>query len=98
MSKLQNQEKDRLFEAILSLRSVEECYRFFEDACTIKELQEIAQRFDVACRLEAGGNYKDVIKETGASSATISRVNKCLNYGNEGYRIVIDRLKEEGKL
>ncbi len=98
MSKIQNQETDRLFEAILSLRSVEECYRFFEDACTIKEIREIAQRFQVACTLAQGRNYLDVNKETGASTATICRVNKCLNYGDGGYRIAIDRLKEEGKL
>lgn len=98
MSKIQNQEIDQLFEAILSLQSVEECYRFFEDACTIKEINEIAQRFEVACRLDAGQNYQEVNKETGASTATICRVNKCLNYGNEGYRTVIDRLKKEGKL
>ncbi|MBQ6823712.1 MAG: TrpR-like protein, YerC/YecD [Clostridia bacterium] len=98
MSKIQNQEIDQLFEAILSLQSVEECYKFFEDACTIKEINEIAQRFEVACRLDAGQNYQEVNKETGASTATICRVNKCLNYGNEGYRTVIDRLKKEGKL
>ena len=97
MSKIRNQEIDRLFEAILSLKNIEECYCFFEDACTIKEINEIAQRFQVACRLDAGNNYQEVNKETGASTATICRVNKCLNYG-EGYRTVIDRLKEEGKL
>lgn len=97
MSKIRNQEIDRLFEAILSLKDTEECYRFFEDACTIKEVNEIAQRFQVACRLDAGSNYQEVNKETGASTATICRVNKCLNYG-EGYRMIIDRLKEEGKL
>lgn len=98
MSKIRNQEIDHLFEAILALQSVEECYNFFEDACTIKEINEIAQRFQVACQLDAGMNYQEVNKETGASTATICRVNKCLNYGNEGYRTVIDRLKKEGKL
>ncbi|MBQ8893808.1 MAG: hypothetical protein IJ043_05305 [Clostridia bacterium] len=98
MSKIRNQEIDRLFEAILSLENIEECYNFFEDACTIKEINEIAQRFQVACQLDAGRNYQEVNKETGASTATICRVNKCLNYGNEGYRTVIDRLKKEGKL
>lgn len=97
MSKLRNQEIDRLFEAILTLGSVEECYQFFEDACTIKEINEIAQRFQVACQLAAGKNYQEVNKETGASTATICRVNKCLNYG-DGYRAVIERLKKEGKL
>jgi len=98
MNKIRNQEIDRLFEAVLTLRSVEECYRFFEDACTIKEIREIAQRFQVACALDAGRNYQDVNKETGASTATICRVNKCLNYGDGGYRTAIDRLKEGGKL
>lgn len=98
MSKIRSKEIDNLFEAILALQSVEECYNFFEDACTIKEINEIAQRFQVACQLDAGMNYQEVNKETGASTATICRVNKCLNYGNEGYRTVIDRLKKEGKL
>lgn len=97
MSKLRNQEIDNLFQAILALESVEDCYHFFEDACTIKEINEIAQRFQVACQLAAGMNYQEVNKETGASTATICRVNKCLNYG-DGYRTVIDRLKKEGKL
>ncbi len=97
MTKLRNQEIDNLFEAILALESVEECYQFFEDACTIKELGDIAQRFQVACRLAAGQNYQEVNKATGASTATICRVNKCLNYG-DGYKAVIDRLKKDGKL
>ena len=98
MSNIRNQETDRLFQAVLALNSVEECYRFFEDACTIKEIREIAQRFQVACALDAGKNYQEVNKETGASTATICRVNKCLNYGDGGYRTVIDRMKEEGTL
>lgn len=95
MSNFHNQEIDNLFKAILSLKSVEECYLFFEDACTIKELNEIAQRFQVACLLDEGRNYQEVNKETGASTATICRVNKCLNYGGGGYRTAIDRLKGE---
>lgn len=95
MSNFHNQEIDHLFKAILSLKSVEECYLFFEDACTIKELNEIAQRFQVACLLDEGRNYQEVNKETGASTATICRVNKCLNYGGGGYRTAIDRLKGE---
>ncbi len=98
MANMRNQETDRLFQAVLALKSVEECYRFFEDACTIKEIREIAQRFQVACALDAGKNYQEVNKETGASTATICRVNKCLNYGDGGYRTVIDRMKEEGTL
>ena len=95
MSKIRNQEIDNLFKAILSLENIEECYLFFEDACTIKELNEIAQRFQVARRLDEGRNYLEVNKETGASTATICRVNKCLNYGSGGYRTVIERLKGE---
>lgn len=91
-------EKDALFEAMLSLRSVEELYLFFEDICTIKELQTMVQRFQVACQLDAGKNYNAVIEDTGASSATISRVNKCLMYGNGGYGIALERMKKAGKL
>ncbi len=95
MSNIRNQEIDNLFKAILTLKNIDECYSFFEDACTIKELNEIAQRFQVARRLDEGRNYQEVNKETGASTATICRVNKCLNYGGGGYRTVIDRLKGE---
>ncbi|MBQ2781133.1 MAG: hypothetical protein IJF42_06210 [Clostridia bacterium] len=94
MSIKRSPETDELFRAILSLDSVEECYHFFEDACTIKEIQEISMRFLVARQLDAGKNYIEVNQETGVSTATICRVNKCLNYGN-GYRTVIDRLKAE---
>ena len=96
MSKLQNPEVDHLFQAVLSLQTLEECYSFFEDACTIKEIQEIAQRFEVACQLEAGKNYLEVNRNTGASTATIFRVNKCLHYGKDGYKTVIQRLKPKG--
>ena len=84
MSKLQNAETDALFRAVLSLETVEECYRFFEDVCTIKELQDLSQRFAVARMLTEGRVYSDVQRETGASTATISRVNKALNYGSDG--------------
>lgn len=88
---------DQLFQAILSLESIEECYEFFEDACTIKELQEISQRFDVAKLLWQGNSYNNINQQTGASTATICRVKKCLMYGNSGYRLVLDRManKEE---
>ena len=95
MKKLKNNDVDALFEAILSLKTVEECYSFFEDACTIKEILEIAQRLKAAKMLRAGVNYADISKETGMSTATISRVNKCLEYGNGGYNIVLDRLNED---
>ncbi len=92
MSKLRNPETDLLFEGILKLRSVEECYRFFADVCTIKELQSMTQRLQVAKQLYEGRNYNEVWKDTGVSSATICRVNKCLNYGDGGYRMILDRL------
>lgn len=91
-------EKDLLFEAILSLQSVEECELFFDDICTIKELQSMAQRLQIAVQLDSQKNYNEVYEDTGVSSATISRVNKCLIYGNGGYRIVLDRLKKAGKI
>lgn len=94
MSKLQHPAKDHLFEAILTLKTVGECYRFFEDACTIKEIQEIAQRFEVARLLAEGKSYPVIHEETGASTATICRVNKCLQYGDGGYRTALERLKE----
>ena len=81
---------DRLFEAVKGLKSVEEYRKFFEDVCTIKEMQDISQRLEVARLLKEGLNYQSVSKETGASTATISRVNKCLNYGSGGYSLVID--------
>ena len=95
MTKLRNPDTDQLFEGILKLRSVEECYRFFTDICTIKELQAMTQRLQVAKQLHEGRNYNEVYRDTGVSSATICRVNKCLNYGDGGYRTVLDRL--EGK-
>ncbi len=97
MSKLQNPETDELFRAILSLETVEECYRFFEDVSTIKELQDLSQRFAVARMLTEGRVYSDVQRETGASTATISRVNKALNYGSDGYKLIFERLLTGGK-
>ncbi|MGM9550193.1 MAG: YerC/YecD family TrpR-related protein [Faecousia sp.] len=89
---------DELFyEAILSLRTVEDCRLFFEDVATIKELQAMSQRFRVACLLDSGDNYVEVSESTGASSATISRVNRCLHYGG-GYRTALNNLKEAGKI
>lgn len=93
-----SKESQLLFEAVLSLQSIDECYHFFEDICTIKEMQDLTQRFQVACQLDAGKNYNQVSADTGASSATISRVNKCLVYGNGGYRTVLGRLKKAGSI
>lgn len=84
---------DRLFEVILSLESTEDCYRFFEDVCTIKELTDMAQRLDAAFLLDKGANYQTISQEVGLSTATISRVSKCLKYGT-GYRQAIDKTKE----
>ncbi len=95
MNKFHSESVDTLVKGLLKLETEEECYAFLEDVCTIKELQDMAQRFDVALKLSDGFNYNQVSKETGASSATISRVNKCLMYGNNGYNTVINRLKEE---
>ena len=92
MANLHNPETDQLFEGILKLETVEECYRFFTDICTIKELQAMTQRLQVAKQLYEGRNYNEVYQDTGVSSATICRVNKCLNYGDGGYKTVLDRL------
>lgn len=82
---------DELFNAILKLETVEDCRKFFEDVCTIKELQDIKQRLEVASLLTEGKNYQEVCKETGASTATISRVNKCIMYGKGGYKLVLNK-------
>ncbi len=92
MSKLHTKEVDELFEAILSLKTKEECYKFFGDACTIKEVLEIAQRLKAAKMLRKGINYSEITKETGMSTATISRVNRCLEYGDGGYSMILDRI------
>lgn len=94
MEKFNTESIERLFGVILKLESIEECYNFFEDICTVKELQDLAQRLDVALMLSEGKNYNIISNEVGASSATISRVNKCLMYGNGGYGNAIAKLKE----
>ena len=93
--KLQDEDMDILFRGILKLKTVDECYDFFEDLCTISELRAMVQRFQVARMLDEGRIYSDIVQETGASTATISRVNKCLVYGSDGYRRMLDRLKED---
>jgi TrpR-related protein YerC/YecD len=95
MEKLHTKDVDALFEAILSLETLDECYKFFEDACTIKEILDIAQRLKAAKMLKAGKNYVEVCTETGMSSATISRVSRCLEYGAGGYELAIKRLAEK---
>ena len=83
--------------ALLTLRTPEELMAFFEDICTIKELQDMAQRLEVARLLSQGKSYAEINQVTGASTATISRVKRCLNYGADGYRLVLDRMKEQTK-
>ena len=98
--KIRTEAVDSLFEAILSLQDKEECYAFFEDVCTINELLSLSQRFEVAKMLTDKRTYLDISEKTGASTATISRVNRSLNYGNDGYEMVFARMKEkeaEGK-
>ncbi len=86
---------DRLFETILNLETVEECYAYFEDICTIKELQDMAQRLDTAVLLNEGANYQQITNDIGVSPATIGRVSKCLKYGSGGYKNALDKLKKE---
>ncbi len=93
-AKLKDKAMDNLFEAILCLRTKEECYDFFEDICTVLELRSISQRFQVAKMLNEHHVYSEIVEATGASTATISRVNRSLNYGSDGYRIVFERMKE----
>ena len=89
MEKFDIKSFDELFNAVLKLKTVQDCQKFFEDVCTIKELQAIAQRLEVAEMLSSGKNYQEISKQTGASTATISRVAKCLNYGAGGYELVL---------
>ena len=96
MDKLRSEAMDRLFKVILSLENVEECYAFFEDLCTVKELKDLSQRLEVARYLNRNLRYQEVAAKTAVSSATISRVKKCLDYGNGGYEMVLKRLGEEG--
>ncbi len=94
VSRLQSEELDDVFAAILALNDVSECYRFFEDMCTINELQAMAQRWQVARQLDAGVTYQEISHKYNASTATISRVNRCLEYGAGGYRLLLDRTRE----
>lgn len=95
MEKFASHELDVFFDAILTLKTTDECRKFFDDICTIKELQDISQRLEVAALLKDGKVYTEIAAKTGASTATISRVNKCLSYGSGGYSIVLERLEEK---
>lgn len=92
LKKLNDKSIDQLFEAILTLKNMEECYIFFEDLCTVNEIQSMSQRLEVARMLGNGSTYNQIESETGASTATISRVKRCLNYGNDGYKLTLDRI------
>ena len=92
--KIKTEAVDHLFEAVLCLESKEECYAFFEDLCTVNELLSLSQRYEVATMLKDGRTYLDIAEKTGASTATISRVNRSLNYGNDGYELIFSRLNQ----
>ncbi len=95
MGYVRTEEMNKLFETILKLDNIEECYSFFEDICTIKEMQDMAQRLAVAVLLDKGENYQKISQDVSVSTATISRVSKCLRYGSGGYRLALDKMKQE---
>lgn len=94
--RIKKQRNEEMYKAILQLKTEEECQRFFEDLCTLTELQAMEQRFQVAVLLHQGLIYNDILEKTGASSATISRVNRSLQYGADGYSVVFERLGIDG--
>ncbi|PKM90664.1 MAG: hypothetical protein CVU87_01500 [Firmicutes bacterium HGW-Firmicutes-12] len=96
-SRLKDVMTDNLFEAILLLQNEEECYRFFEDICTVAEIKAIAQRFEVAKMLDEEQIYTDIAEKTGASTATISRVKRSFHFGADGYKLILNRMKEKIK-
>ena len=97
-SKLKELNVDFLFQAILKLETMDECYNFFEDLCTVPELKALSQRLQVAKMLDEHRVYSDIVAETGASTATISRVNRSLNYGCDGYSVIFERLEKDNEL
>ncbi|GGE09671.1 hypothetical protein GCM10011571_08730 [Marinithermofilum abyssi] len=94
LNKLRKKEVDQLFEAVLTLETIEECYQFFDDLCTVGEIKSLAQRLEVARMLRKGYTYNQIEADTGASTATISRVKRCLHYGTDGYALALDRLEK----
>lgn len=94
-NKLKDYKVEDLFKAVLSLETMDECYRFFEDLCTVPELKALSQRLQVAKMLAEHQVYSDIVEKTGASTATISRVNRSLNYGSDGYAVVFERMKDK---
>ncbi|AXI00061.1 hypothetical protein DV702_10230 [Sporosarcina sp. PTS2304] len=95
IDKIRGEQIDQLFKAILELQDLEECYQFFDDVCTMSEVQSLAQRLDVAHKLRLKKTYDNIQQETGASTATISRVRRCVDYGSGGYNLMLDRLYPE---
>lgn len=93
--KIRSTEMDQLFKAVLSLETLEECYQFFEDVCTVNELQALSQRLEVAGMLHEQRTYVEIAEKTGASTTTIGRVNRTLHYGNDGYKLVFNKMKKE---
>lgn len=91
--KIKSEAVDSLFDAVLCLKTREECYSFFEDLCTVNELLSLSQRFEVAAMLKQRRTYLEITEKTGASTATISRVNRALNYGNDGYEMILTRME-----
>ena len=96
MAEIEKQYLENLYQAILSLESAKECAAFLDDICTIQELEALSQRLEVAGLLNEGKNYVDINKQTGASTATICRISKCLTYGDGGYRTVLERIRQGG--
>jgi TrpR-related protein YerC/YecD len=93
MSLPRNEQIDEFFKSVILLESIDECYKYFEDICTVKEVQTISQRLAVAKALAQGDNYQQASEKTGASSATVGRVKRCLDYGAGGYEMMLNRLK-----
>lgn len=93
MKKLHCESVDRLFQTILNLETIEECYDYFEDLCTVKEIEDMTQRLDTAVLLNEGFSYQKITEKVNVSTATIGRVSKCLNYGSGGYKTALDKLK-----
>jgi TrpR-related protein YerC/YecD len=97
LDKIRGKELEQLFEAILELKTMDDCYLFFDDLCTVNEMKSMAQRLEVARMLRDKQTYSQIEEETGASTATISRVKRCLNYGNGGYMMALERLRDKQK-
>ena len=95
MANIHTEAIDRLFNTILNLETIDDCYSYFEDLCTVKEMQDMAQRLETAIMLDNGENYQTISEKVGISTATIGRVSKCLKYGSGGYRSAIDKLNAE---